>query len=65
MSKLSFLILLGVFLSGCASKQEICSQLSAGNITLEEAYEKFQLKMQLPDDALICWDKKVQSHDID
>ncbi len=40
MSKLSFLILLGVLLSGCTSKQEICRQLGAGMISDYEAYEK-------------------------
>ncbi len=40
MKKLSFLILLGVLLSGCTSKQEICRQLGAGMISDYEAYEK-------------------------
>ena len=40
MKKLSFFISLGVLLSGCTSKQEICRQLGAGMISDYEAYEK-------------------------
>ena len=38
--KLSFLLALGLLLSGCTSKQEVCRQLGAGMISDDEAYEK-------------------------
>ena len=40
MKKFSLFLALGVLLSGCASKQEVCRQLGAGMISDWEAYKK-------------------------
>ena len=40
MKKLSIFLTLGLLLSGCTSKQEICRQLGAGMISDSEAYRR-------------------------
>ena len=40
MKKFSLFLALGVLLSGCTSKQEVCRQLGAGMISDSQAYKK-------------------------